>query len=142
MKFSSFGWDGDVRRIRSGKSLSLGMPKAPQGNIYGRLKDLSLGMPSAQMASPLSSSKLSVYLTWNYIFILHMICVLLGASFVLLGFVCLFAQSLFPDHTYYERHTFILYLLNAHLFFTYIFLSSGNCSCSSLIFVWARWYVL
>jgi hypothetical protein len=40
--------------IRSGKSLSLGMPKAPQGNIQGRLKRLSLGMP--RMASRLSST--------------------------------------------------------------------------------------
>ena len=79
LKFSSFGWDIDMRRIRSGKTLSLGMPKAPQGNIQGRLKRLSLGMP--RKASPLSSSKLSVYLTRSYIFIRHMICVLLGAYF-------------------------------------------------------------
>ena len=44
LKFSSFGWDIDMRKIRSGKTLSLGMPKAPQGNIQGRLKRLSLGM--------------------------------------------------------------------------------------------------
>ena len=55
LKFSSFGWDIDMRRIRNGKTLSLGMPKAPQGNIQGRLKYLSLGMP--RKASPLSSSK-------------------------------------------------------------------------------------
>ena len=79
LKFSSFGWDIDMRRIRSGKNPSLGMPKAPQGNIQGRLKRLSLGMP--RKASPLSSSKLSVYLTRSYIFIRHMICVLLGAYF-------------------------------------------------------------
>ena len=79
LKFSSFGWDIDMRRTRSGKTLSLGMPKAPQGNIQGRLKRLSLGMP--RKASPLSSSKLSVYLTRSYIFIRHMICVLLGAYF-------------------------------------------------------------
>ena len=40
--------------IRSGKTLSLGMPKAPQGNIQGRLKRLSLGV--SRMASPLSST--------------------------------------------------------------------------------------
>ena len=79
LKFSSFGWDIDMRRIRSGKTLSLGMPKAPQGNIQWRLKYLSLGMP--RKASPLSSSKLSVYLTRSYIFIRQMICVLLGAYF-------------------------------------------------------------
>ena len=39
----------------------------------------NLGMP--RKASPLSSSKLSVYLTRSYIFIRHMICVLLGAYF-------------------------------------------------------------
>ena len=65
--FQAFGWDIDMRRIRSGKTLRLGMPKAPQGNIQGRLKYLSLGMP--RKASPLSSSKLSVYLTRSYIFI-------------------------------------------------------------------------
>ena len=78
-----------MRRIRSGKTLSLGMAKAPQGNIEGILKRLSLGMP--QKASPLSSSKLSVYLTWSYIFIRHMICVLLGASF---HFACCFNRVL------------------------------------------------
>ena len=78
-----------MRRIRSSKSLSLGIPKAPQGNIQGRLKHLSLGMP--RMASPLSSSTLSVYLTWSYILILHMICVILGASFC---FVCCLIQFL------------------------------------------------
>ena len=57
LKFSSFGWDVDMRRIRSDKILILGMPKAPQGNIQGRLKLLSLGMP--RKASPLSSSTLS-----------------------------------------------------------------------------------
>ena len=76
-----------MRRIRSGKTLSLGMPKAPQGNIQGRTKHLSLGMP--RKASPLSSSILSVYLTWDYIFILHMICVLLGVSFAFILFCLL-----------------------------------------------------
>ena len=79
LKFSSFGWDIDMRRIRSGKTLRLGMPKATKGNIQGRLKRLSSGMP--RKASPLSSSKPSVYLTRSYIFICHMICVLLGAYF-------------------------------------------------------------
>ena len=58
LKFSSSGWDIDMRRIRSGKTLRLGMPKATQGNIQGRSKQLSLGMP--RKASPLSSSTLSV----------------------------------------------------------------------------------
>ena len=61
---------------RIGKSLSLGMPKAPQGNIQGISKQLSLGMP--QNASPLLSLTLSVTLleaiflftTW-YVFCLE-----------------------------------------------------------------------
>ena len=57
LKFSSFGWDVDMRRIRSDNTLSLGMPKAPQGNIQGRSKQLSLGM--RRKASPLSSPTLS-----------------------------------------------------------------------------------
>ena len=57
-KFSIFGWDINMRRIRSDKTLILGMPKAPQGNIQGRSKQLSLRMP--KKASPLSSSTLSV----------------------------------------------------------------------------------
>ena len=60
LKFSSFGWDIDMRRIRSDNTLSLGMPMAPQVNIQGRSKQLSLGMP--RNASPLSSSTLSVTL--------------------------------------------------------------------------------
>ena len=36
VKFSSFGKDSMDYGIRSGKSLSFGMPKAPQGNIQGQ----------------------------------------------------------------------------------------------------------
>ena len=63
--------------IRSGKSLSFGIPMAPQDNSR-TTKILSLGMP--RKASPLSSSSIGNF-TWSYIFIHHMICVLLGASF-------------------------------------------------------------
>ena len=90
LKFSSFGWDIDMRRIRSGKNLSLGMPKAPQGNIQGISKRLSLGMP--RKASPLSSSTLSVtslgatflFVTW-YVFCLE-------HHFILLGFACFYLE--------------------------------------------------
>ena len=77
LKFSSFGWDVDMRRIRSDKTLSLGMPKAPQGDIHERAKQLSLGMP--RKASPLSSSTLSVtslgamfsFVTWYDFYLQH-----------------------------------------------------------------------
>ena len=38
VKFSSLGKDSMDYGIRSGKSLSLGMPKAPQGKIQGQTK--------------------------------------------------------------------------------------------------------
>ena len=56
--FQVLGKDSMDYGIRSGKSLSLGMPRK---------------------ASPLSSSFIGNF-TWSYIFIRHMICVLLGAS--------------------------------------------------------------
>ena len=56
--FQVFGKDSMDYGIRSGKSLSLGMPRK---------------------VSPLSSSFIGNF-TWSYIFIHHMICVLLGAS--------------------------------------------------------------
>jgi hypothetical protein len=82
--------------IRSSKSLSLGMPKAPQGNILRRLKHLSLGM--SRMASPLYSTN-HRYFTWSYIFIRHMICVLLGASCMIWVFAFYFVSSILTVHT-------------------------------------------
>ena len=75
LKYSSFGWGVDMRRIRSDKILSLGMTKAPQFNIEGGSKQPSLGMP--RKASPLSSPTLSItslgatilFVTW-YVFCL------------------------------------------------------------------------
>jgi hypothetical protein len=106
----SFQVLGDItidEGIRSGKTLSLGMPKAPQGNIQGIPKRLSLVMP--RMASPLSST-IHRYVTWSNIFIHHMIWVLLGAScaIVLFCFLVSLPQSLFTGHTFWERHTFIM----------------------------------
>ena len=82
--FQVLGKDSMDYGIRSGKSLRLGMPKAPQGNIQRTTKILSLGMP--RKASPLSSSFIGNF-TWSYIFIHHMICVLLGASCMIWVFV-------------------------------------------------------
>ena len=84
LKFSSFGWDIDMRRIRSDKTLRLGINKAPKGNIQGISKQLSLGMP--RKASPLSSPTLSVtslgamfsFVTWYEFYLEH--------QFILLGF--------------------------------------------------------
>ena len=90
LMFSSFGWDIDMRRMWSDKTLSLGMPKAPQVNIQGRSKQLSLGMP--RKASPLSSPTLLVtsleamfsFVTWYVFFLEH--------NFILLGFACCYLE--------------------------------------------------
>ena len=90
LKFSSFGWDVDIRRIRSEKTLILGMPKAPQGDIQGRSKQLSLGMP--RKASPLSSPTLSVtslgamfsFVTWYEFCLEH--------QFILIWFACCYLE--------------------------------------------------
>ena len=95
LKFSSFGWDIDMKRIRSDKTLRLGITKAPQVNIQGISKQLSLGMP--RKASPLSSSTLSVtslgttflFVTW-YVFCLE-------RHFLLLGFACCYLQKYFAS---------------------------------------------
>ena len=47
-----------------------------------------------RMASPLSSSFIGNF-TWSYIFIHHMICVLLGASFTFVSFCLLLARIMF-----------------------------------------------
>ena len=86
---------------RSGKSLSLGMPMAPQGNPRTP-KSQSLGMP--RKASPLSSTSIGNF-TWSYIFIHHMICVLLGASCIIWVFNFYFTTIIFSVHTFWERHT-------------------------------------
>src|SRR3954469_8916234 len=98
---------------RSGKSLSLGMPMAPQDNPRTP-KSESLGMP--RKASPLSSTSIGNF-TWSYIFIHHMICVLLGVSCI----ICVFFVSV-PQpsllYTPFERATYelkfdrILYVLH------------------------------
>ena len=77
-KFSSFGWNVNMRRVSSENTLSLGIPKAPQGNIQGRSKQLSLGMP--QKASPLSSPTLSIT-SLGDIFLFVTWYALLGESF-------------------------------------------------------------
>ena len=100
---------------RSGKSLSLGMPMAPQDNLRTP-KSQSLGMP--RKASPLSSTSISNF-TWSYIFIHHMISVLLGASCMIWVFLFRLPQSSFL-YTPFERDThgseFIRILYALHLY--------------------------
>ena len=89
--------------IRSGKSLCLGMPEAPQGNIQGLPSNQAWGCPRRH---PLFLLTIIGNFTWSYIFIRHMICVNLGASFA------------FSFHFYLMHHVgmrqSMVYLQNAH----------------------------
>ena len=67
----------DVRRRKRGKSSSLGMPKAPQVNIQEDSSVSAWGCPGRHLLFLLT---IIGNFTWSYIFIRHMICVLLGAS--------------------------------------------------------------
>ena len=67
------------------KSSSLGMPMSPQ-EIFKRYKRQSLGMPKA---SPSSSTKYQVIFQCAIFLLLHILCVVLGASlFLFLVFFC------------------------------------------------------
>ena len=108
--------------IWSGKSLSLGMPMAPQDNLRTP-KSQSLGMP--RKASPLSSLFIGNF-TWSYIFIRHMICVLLGASCIILVFAFQFATIILAVHTFWEKPILlefarILYVLHLYLLSLIVF---------------------
>jgi hypothetical protein len=135
LKFSSFWWDIDMRRIRSGKTLSLGMPKAPQGNIQGIPKQLSLGMP--RKASPLSSSTLSItllgaiflFVTWyvfclEHYFIFFDICLLL-LIIMLVSFISIKVTSI--AFTMLNLQVYMLLFENRKFaVMSWIFLNSQN----------------
>ena len=71
--FQVLGMDSMDYGIRSGKSLSLGMPRK---------------------ASPLSSSFIGNF-TWSYIFTPHMICVLLGVSIYFVRICLMLFRTIF-----------------------------------------------
>jgi len=121
LMFSSFGWDMDMRRIRSDKNLSLGMPKAPRRKYSRKIQATKLG--DAPEGIPSFVSNIIGNLTWSDVYICHMICVLLGASFY---FVSIFL------------------MLFRIMFFIFYFNKSGNDSlchayfASILVVVWKQ----
>ena len=122
--------------MRSKKSLSLGMPRHPK-LLSKESKKLSLGMP--RVASPLSSND-HRYFTQSYIFIRHILCVLLGASCMIWVFTCfiLCFKSLFlAGHTYLREpklcHDLLELLSMLHLKLYELW----TCSSASLISFWA-----
>ena len=137
---------------RSGKSLILGIPMAPQGNIQGQPKSQSLGMP--RKASPLSSTSISnllgaifLFTTW-YVFCLERLVLFVSLLISL-------PQSSFL-YTPFERaiHDLefvrILYVLHLYLLSLIVFAHSASlisferdnfCSSASLISFRARWWI-
>ena len=104
--------------IRSGKSLSLGFPEAPQGNIQERLKRLSLGTPRKE--SPLSSLSIGLSLEAIFLFITwYEFC--LECHLFSFAFTFSLPQSLFYGQTYLRETHFHHNLLVYSMCFTYIF---------------------
>ena len=91
------------------------------------------------MASPLSSNN-HRYFTWSYIFIRHILWVLLGASCMIWVFACFafyFKSWILAGHTYLREpklcHDLLELLSMLHLNFYELW----NCSSASLISFWA-----
>ena len=136
---------------RSGKSLSLGMPMAPQYNLRTP-KSQSLGIPPK--ASPLSSTSIGNF-TWSYIFIYHMIFFCLKRLVLFESLLVSFPQSSLL-YTPFERDTHdsefirILYVLHLYILSYIVFALCASlisfelysfCSSASLIsFRARRWF--
>ena len=115
------------------QELKLGDAQGTPSKYSRRLKRLSLGMP--QKASPLSSNDHG-YFTRNYIFIRHILCVLLGASCMIWIFACFilcFKSWFLAGRTYLREpklcHDLLELLPILHLNLYELW----NCSSSSLI---------
>ena len=93
LKFSSFGWDIDMRRIRSDKNLSLGIPNPPPRKYSRKIQATKLG--DAPEGVPSFVFNIIGNLTWSYVFIRHMICVLLGASIYFVSICLLLFRIMF-----------------------------------------------
>ena len=90
-------------------------------------------------ASPLSSSSIGNF-TWSYIFIHHMICVLLGASCMIWVFAFQFTTIILAVHTFWrDTHESefirILYVLHLYLLSQIILLQ-----CFTYTFLRAWWW--
>jgi len=90
-------------------------------------------------ASPLSSSSIGNF-TWGYIFIHHMICVLLGASCMIWVFYFYFITIILVVHTFWERHTWFRICYNTLCASLISFELYSFCSSASLISFRARWW--
>ena len=107
----------DARRIKRGKSSSLGVPKAPQVNTSRILKHLSLGMP--RLASHLSSWTMTgqFWLSLSFL-LLHMICAILEMLFYFVLLVVLIISQdlkLLSERESSHSYLIIQLLIDLHL---------------------------
>ena len=89
------------------------------------------------MASPLSSNN-HQYFTWNYIFIRHILWVLLGVSCMIWVFACFdlcFKCWILAEQTLFERAKKLCYTCS---YASLKILEPWICSSASLISFWAR----
>ena len=103
--------------IKSGKSSSLGMPKASQAK-FKETKKPKLG--DAPGRHPLFRLQSISNITWSYIFIHYMICVLLGAScivgvFSFCGVTIILAAHILRDTCTHREFDRILIELHLYL---------------------------
>ena len=121
-----------MRRIKRGKSSSLGMPKAPQVNISRILKHLSLGMP--RLASHLSSSTI-IGIPW-FLFRSHDLCPLFFCSSSMnhasMRYTLIDLQNASLSSLMYIKYDLIELLFVLHLNLLSMVLQ--NASCASLIY--------
>ena len=102
--------------IKSGKSLSLGMHKSSQAKFKDTKKP-KLG--DAPGRHPLFRLQSIGNFTWGYIFIYHMICVLLGASCMIGVFAFCFITIILAAHLLRGTRThreFVRMLYVLHLY--------------------------
>ena len=88
--------------ISSSKRLSLGMPKAPHGNILKETQASKLGDAPEGIPSFVSIHQ---YVTWSYIFIRHMIWVCLERRLLLFLFYFQFATIIVWWKHLFKRDT-------------------------------------
>ena len=103
--------------VKSGKSSRLGMPKASQAKFKDTKKP-KLG--DAPGRHPLFRLQSIGNITWSYIFIHHMICVFLGASYIVgvFSFCCvtiILAAHLWRETCTYRDFARMLIVLHLYL---------------------------
>ena len=102
--------------IRSSKSLSLGMPMAPQGKILRRLKRLSLGMPPSGIPSLFQQP--SVFYLKLYFYSSHIMSFAWSILYDMSLCLFCFESSILAIHTYLREPKFCYDLLEWLICFT------------------------